>query len=195
MNAAVIGTTFGVVFLAELPDKTALASLVLATKFRARYVFAGAAGGFAVQVVLALLAGALLALLPHRTLEAIVAALFLLGALLIFRQGGGDDRAEEVAEEATPGNGRWRALLTSFTVITIAEFGDLTQIVTANLAAKYNWLSVGIGAVTALWAVAALAILGGQALLRFIPLKLITRAAALIMATLAVISLVSAIKG
>ena len=195
MNAAVIGTTFGVVFLAELPDKTALASLVLATKFRARYVFAGAAGGFAVQVVLALLAGALLALLPHRTLEAIVAAMFLLGAVLIFRHGGGEDRAEAVAEEAAPGNGRWRALLTSFTVISIAEFGDLTQIVTANLAAKYDWLSVGIGALTALWAVAALAILGGQALLRVIPLKLITRAAALIMAALAAISLVAAISG
>jgi putative Ca2+/H+ antiporter (TMEM165/GDT1 family) len=195
VNAAVIATTFGVVFLAELPDKTALASLVLVTKFRARYVFAGAAGGFAVQVVLALLAGALLALLPHRALEAIVAALFLLGAFLIFRHGGGEDRAEEVAEEAEAGNGRWRALLTSFTVITIAEFGDLTQIVTANLAAKYDWLPVGIGALAALWAVAGLAILGGQALLRVVPLKLITRAAALIMAVLAVISLVSAIRG
>jgi putative Ca2+/H+ antiporter (TMEM165/GDT1 family) len=67
--------------------------------------------------------------------------------------------------------------------------------VTANLAAKYDWLSVGIGSLVALWAVAALAILGGQTLLRFIPLKAITRAAALIMATLAVISLVSAING
>jgi putative Ca2+/H+ antiporter (TMEM165/GDT1 family) len=80
-------------------------------------------------------------------------------------------------------------------VITIAEFGDLTQIVTANLAAKYDWLPVGIGALAALWAVAGLAILGGQALLRVVPLKLITRAAALIMAVLAVISLVSAIRG
>jgi len=195
VNAAVIATTFGVVFLAELPDKTALASLVLATKFRARYVFAGAAAGFAVQVVLALLAGALLALLPHRTLEAIVAALFLLGAFLIFRHGPGEDEAEKVADEAKPDNGPWRALLTSFTVITIAEFGDLTQIVTANLAAKYDWLSVGIGSLVALWAVAALAILGGQALLRFVPITLITRTAAVIMAVLAVISLVAAIRG
>jgi putative Ca2+/H+ antiporter (TMEM165/GDT1 family) len=195
VNAAVIATTFGVVFLAELPDKTALASLVLATKYRVRYVFIGAAGGFAVQVVIALAAGALLGLLPHRALQAIVAALFLLGALLIFRHGDGEDRAEEAAEQATPSNGPWRALLTSFTVITVAEFGDLTQIVTANLAAKYDWLSVGIGALAALWAVAALAILGGQALLRVIPLKLITRAAALIMAALAVVSLLAAIRG
>jgi putative Ca2+/H+ antiporter (TMEM165/GDT1 family) len=198
VNAAVIATTFGIVFLAELPDKTALASLVLATKYRARYVFAGAAAGFTVQVVLALVAGTLLALLPHRTLEAIVAALFLIGAVLIFRQGdegGEEDAAQELAEEAKPSNGRWRAVLTSFTVITVAEFGDLTQIVTANLAARYDWLSVGLGSLVALWAVAALAILGGQALLRVIPLKLITRTAALIMAALAVISLVSAIRG
>ncbi|MGH3416550.1 MAG: TMEM165/GDT1 family protein, partial [Actinocrinis sp.] len=108
MNAAVIATTFGVVFLAELPDKTALASLILATRYRARYVFAGAAGGFAVQVALALVAGALLALLPHRTLEAVVAALFLLGAILIFRQGSahqksGESEEEQAAERAKPG--------------------------------------------------------------------------------------------
>lgn len=199
MNAAVIATTFGVVFLAELPDKTALASLVLATKYRARDVFVGAAGGFAVQVAIALAAGALLSLLPHRALEAIVAALFLLGAFLIFRHGRQDEQAEAEAEEAAlksrPGNGPWRAILTSFTVITVAEFGDLTQIVTANLAAKFDWLPVGIGALVALWAVAALAILGGQALLRFISLKWITRVAAVIMAALAVVSLISAVRG
>lgn len=200
MNAAVIATTFGVVFLAELPDKTALASLVLATRYRALDVFVGAAGGFAVQVAIALAAGELLSLLPHRTLEAIVAALFLLGAFLIFRHGRESEaqvesEAEEAARAAKPGNGTWRAMLTSFTVITIAEFGDLTQIVTANLAAKYDWLPVGIGAVVALWAVAALAILGGQALLRFISLTWITRVAAAIMAALAVISLVSAVRG
>jgi Ca2+/H+ antiporter, TMEM165/GDT1 family len=196
VNAAVIATAFGVVFLAELPDKTALASLVLATKYRPSPVFAGAALGFAVQVVIALAAGRLLALLPHRVFEAIVAALFLLGAVLIFRQGGKDEeQAEEAERKAKPGNGTWRALLTSFTVITVAEFGDLTQIVTANLAAKYDWLSVGIGALLALWAVAALAILGGQALLRVIPLKLIVRAAALVMMALAAVSLVAAIEG
>ncbi len=199
MNAAVIATTFGVVFLAELPDKTALASLVLATRYRARDVFVGAAGGFAVQVVLALVAGELLSLLPHRALEAIVAALFLLGAVLIFRHGAQDEEAEAQAEEAAAkakaGNGTWRAMLTSFTVITVAEFGDLTQIVTANLAAKFDWLPVGIGAVVALWAVAALAILGGQTLLRFISLTWITRVAAAIMAALAVISLISAVRG
>jgi putative Ca2+/H+ antiporter (TMEM165/GDT1 family) len=198
VDAAVIATTFAVVFVAELPDKTALASLVLATKYRPIHVFTGAAAGFTVQVGIALAAGSLLALLPHRTLQAVVAALFLIGAILILRQGTDDEEEseeEELAEAAKPSKSALRAVATSFTVITVAEFGDLTQIVTANLAAKYDWLPVGIGALIALWSVAALAILGGQALLRVIPLKLIVRTAAVIMALLAAFSLVSAIRG
>ena len=198
MDAAVIATTFAVVFLAELPDKTALASLVLATKYRPAHVFAGAAAGFSVQVALAVAAGSLLALLPHRALQAVVAALFLIGAVLILRTGTEDEEESEegrIAAEAKPAKSPWRAVVTSFTVITVAEFGDLTQIVTANLAAKFDWLSVGIGALLALWAVAALAIMGGQALLRVVPLKYIVRTAALIMVALSVYSLVSAIRG
>ena len=198
MDAAVIATTFAVVFLAELPDKTALASLVLATRYRPMHVFTGAAAGFSVQVALAVAAGSLLALLPHRTLQAVVAALFLIGAVLILRTGTEEEQESEedrIAAEAKPAKSPWRAVVTSFTVITVAEFGDLTQIVTANLAAKFDWLSVGIGALLALWAVAALAIMGGQALLRVVPLKYIVRTAALIMVALSVYSLVSAIRG
>lgn len=196
MDAALIGTAFAVVFLAELPDKTALASLVLATKYPARYVFTGAALGFAVQVVIALALGSLLGLLPHRPLEAVVGVLFLGGAVLMLRhsspdEGGQDDPAAGAPSVRTP----WRATLTSFTVITIAEFGDLTQIVTANLAAKYDWLSIGIGALAALWCVALLAIIGGRALLRVVPVKVVARAAALVMAFLGVVSLISAVRG
>ena len=194
VDAIVIATTFAVVFLAELPDKTALASLVLATKYPARLVFLGAAAGFAVQVLLALAAGSLLTLLPHRVLAAVVSALFLIGAVLLFRHE--DEPLDEAMAEADGRKSGLRVFLTSFTVITVAEFGDLTQIATANLAAHYRApLPVGIGSFAALCSVAALAILGGQGLLKVIPLKWITRAAALIMAVLAVISLVGAIRG
>jgi putative Ca2+/H+ antiporter (TMEM165/GDT1 family) len=194
LDAIVILTTFAVVFLAELPDKTALASLVLATKYPARLVFGGAAAGFAVQVLLALLAGSLLALLPHRILECVVSALFLAGAVLLFRQK--DEPLDEAMSEPSGRKSKAKVFLTSFTVITIAEFGDLTQLVTANLAAHYRApLLVGIGSFTALCSVAALAVLGGQGLLKVIPLKLITRSAAFIMAALAAVSLVGAIRG
>jgi Ca2+/H+ antiporter, TMEM165/GDT1 family len=54
----------------------------------------------------------------------------------------------------------------------LAEWGDLTQILTANVAARYHSpLSVGIGAVLALWAVAGIAVIGGQGLLRYINIR------------------------
>jgi Ca2+/H+ antiporter, TMEM165/GDT1 family len=77
----------------------------------------------------------------------------------------------------------------------VAEFGDLTQIVIANLAARYHDpLSVGVGSVLALWTVAALAITGGRGLLRVIPARLISMLAAAAMAAMAVISVIAAIN-
>ena len=76
MDLAVVATCFAVIFVAELPDKTALASLVLGTRYRPAPVLCGIAAGFAVQVALAVLAGSLLRLLPHRLLQVVVAALF-----------------------------------------------------------------------------------------------------------------------
>jgi putative Ca2+/H+ antiporter (TMEM165/GDT1 family) len=194
VNLALIPTVFVIIFLAELPDKTALASLVLGTRYRPLYVFAGTAAAFAVHVALAIAVGSLLALLPHRLLAAIVGALFLLGAVLLLRGRHHEEEHVEIAAGRAPSFARvsW----TSFLVILVAEFGDLTQIVTANLAAKYHDpLSVGLGAVLGLWAVAGLAIVGGRGLLRLIPLVVITRVAAAIMVVMAALSLLNAIHG
>ena len=195
MNFAVLGTVFGLIFLAELPDKTALASLVLGTRYRPLHVFAGAAAAFVVHVSLAVALGSLLTLLPHRILQAVVGALFLLGAVLLLRgRHGEEDENLAIAKGRRPTF--LRVASTSFLVILVAEFGDLTQLVTANLAAKYHDpLTVGLGAVLGLWAVAALAIAGGRSLLKVIPISVITRVAAGIMAVLATISIVSAIRG
>src|SRR5246127_1055307 len=191
MSLAIAATVFPFIFTAELPDKTALASLILGSRYRPTWVFAGVAAAFAVHVGLAIVAGSLLALLPHRPLEFIVAALFALGAILLLRgrHDGGDEHVELHGREP----GFWRVAWTSFTVILVAEFGDLTQIATATLAARYHDpLSVGTGAVLALWAVAALAIAGGRGLLKIIPLTRITRIAAAIMLILAGISVAAA---
>ncbi|MFB9837606.1 TMEM165/GDT1 family protein [Actinoallomurus acaciae] len=194
MNIAVMATVFGIIFPAELPDKTALASLVLGSRYRPLYVFVGVALAFAVHAALAVAAGSLLSLLPHRILEGVVAALFLLGAVLLLR-----GRHEEDEDHGLPGGRRAtppRVAFMSFMVILVAEFGDLTQIVTANLAAKYDDpLAVGIGSVLGLWAVAGLAIAGGRNLLRLIPITWISRVAAAVMAIMAVFSIVSAIRG
>jgi len=194
LNFAVAAAVFALVFPAELPDKTALASVVLATRYRPRPVFAGVAAAFAVHVALAVTAGGLLALLPRRALEVVVAGLFAAGALLLLR-GGGHDPDPRPADDRPPT--ALRAITTSFVVVFVAEFGDLTQIVMASLAAKYHHslLAVAVGSVLALWAVGALAVTGGRGLLRIVPMTVIVRLAALAMVTLAVISLVSAVEG
>jgi putative Ca2+/H+ antiporter (TMEM165/GDT1 family) len=183
----VAAIVFGIIFVAELPDKTALASLMLGTRFRALYVFAGVAAAFLLHVVLAIVAGSLLALLPHRIVQAVVALLFLAGAaFLLFRHGDDEDDAASAMRKFAADAGFWRVALTSFTVVVVAEFGDLTQIVTANLAAKYHDpISVGVGATLGLWAVAGLAITGGRNLLRVLPMPWIIRIAAAAMVAMA----------
>jgi Ca2+/H+ antiporter, TMEM165/GDT1 family len=194
VNLAVAVTAFVLVLLAELPDKTALAALVLGSRYRPLHVFAGVTAAFAVHVTLAVTAGSLLALLPHRALEAIVAAMFLLGAGLLLR--GRRESGDENGPPREAGVSFLRAAGTGFAVILVAEFGDLTQIVIASLAARYHDpVAVGVGGVLALWTVAALAITGGRGLLRVIPVRVLTGTAAALMAGLAVISLVSAVRG
>ncbi|MBB1256973.1 TMEM165/GDT1 family protein [Streptomyces alkaliterrae] len=191
-SLAAAGVTFGVVFLAELPDKTALAGLVLGTRYRASYVFAGVAAAFVVHVALAVAAGSLLGLLPQRLLAVIVGVLFLTGAFLLLRHE--DEDGGEVRKPAD--QSFWKVAASGFMLILVAEFGDLTQIMTANLAARYDDpLAVALGAVTALWAVAAIGILGGRALMKRVPLGVISKIAAGVMTLLGLWSLFEAVAG
>jgi putative Ca2+/H+ antiporter (TMEM165/GDT1 family) len=202
MSVTVILAVFPLIFVGELPDKTALAALVMGSRYRASWVFSGMAAAFLMHVVIAVALGRLLSLAPHRVVELVVGLLFLLGAGLLWRESGRQEEQEEQAEAdvavelgVKPATFR-RVAGTAFGIIAVAEFGDLTQILTANMAAKYDDpVAVGIGAVLALWSVGALAILGGRGLLRLIPLRLITRLAAAVMAALAVVSVVEAVRG
>jgi putative Ca2+/H+ antiporter (TMEM165/GDT1 family) len=192
ISLTVTAVVFGVVFLAELPDKTALAGLVLGTRYRASYVFAGVAAAFALHVALAVAAGSVLTLLPQQIVQALTGVLFLGGAAVLLLKKGEDE--EEVRKPEN--QSFWKVSGAGFMLILVAEFGDLTQIMTANLAARYDDpLSVGLGAVLALWAVAGIGIVGGKALMRKVPLRLITQVAALVMLALGVWSLWEAVTG
>lgn len=192
ISFTVTAVVFGVVFLAELPDKTALAGLVLGTRYRASYVFAGVAAAFALHVALAVAAGSVLTLLPQQVVHAVTGVLFLGGAaVLLMRRGEGEEEVRRPEDQSF-----WKVSGAGFMLILVAEFGDLTQIMTANLAARYDDpLSVGLGAVLALWAVAGLGIVGGKALMKRVPLRLITKVAALLMLGLGVWSLWEAVAG
>jgi putative Ca2+/H+ antiporter (TMEM165/GDT1 family) len=190
MSIAAILTSFLIILPAELPDKTVIACLVLGSRYRPAYVFAGAATAFAIQVALAVTAGGLLSLAPHRVTEIIVAVLFVVGAVILLRQKPAD--SDEYVEEHHPRRSFLPVALTSFAVVFVAEFGDLTQIVTANLAAKYqDPLAVGIGATAGLWVAAGLAIIGGRSLLKVLPVKWLSRGAAAVLLALAGLTVAS----
>jgi putative Ca2+/H+ antiporter (TMEM165/GDT1 family) len=182
----VVFAVFPIIFLGELPDKTMFAALVLSTRGRPFIVWLGAALAFAVHVVIAVTVGvALFHLLPHRALNAIVAAMFLAGAALALREATKEEKKEEelVDREMVSHH---RVAVTAFIVIFLAEWGDLTQILTANLAAHYNdALSVAVGSLLALWVVAGLAVVGGQGLLRVIEVRTLRIVTAVVLVGLA----------
>lgn len=168
MNFATAAAVFPLVFLAELPDKTMFASLLLASRGRPLAVWVGASLAFCVHVAIAVSVGvAVFTLLPHRAVDAVVAALFFGGAVYAFlaRDGSG---ARSRREERS-----WISVMgTAVGVIFVAEWGDLTQILTANLAAAYRSpLSVAVGSIVALIAVAALAVVSGSRLVARVPVR------------------------
>ena len=186
---------FALVFVAELPDKTMIATLIMGSRYRPVLVWIGATAAFGVHVTIAVLAGRLLALLPHRWVEIVTALLFAGGAAYLFFVPEKEEEAEG-AEEVERGPGGLKPIATAFVVIFVGEFGDLTQILTANLSAKYHdpW-SVWVGAFAALASVAALGAFGGRALLRVLPLAVIRKAGGVLLAGFAVYTIVSIIRG
>lgn len=179
--------TFVAVLPAELPDKTILACLILSSRYRPGFVFTGAAAAFVSQVVIAVAAGGVLSLLPHRVVAGFAAAAFLTGAVLLWRHKA------ETADDNDEGSGRdgirtgfWPVAASSFAVVFLAEFGDLTQILTISLAARFHDpIAVGAGATLALWVAAGLAIVAGWRLLKYLPVHWLTRGAAVVMLILA----------
>ena len=165
MNPAVIGAVFAVIFVGELPDKTMFASLVMSTRGHPFAVWLGSAGAFLVHVVIATTLGTVLFhLLAPRVVDAVVAVIFLVGAGLVTAEAVREYKRKghpEPPPVPLPRPGRTAA--TAFAVIFAAEWGDLTQLLTANMAAHYHDpLSVATGATLALWAVSAIAVTGGR---------------------------------
>ncbi len=195
MNFTVLAITFGLIFVAELPDKTMIATIVMSSRSRPLPVWIGAAAAMVVNSAVAVLAGRLLELLPHRWVEAVVAALFAAGSLylLLGKESAEEEEGDEEADRLRSGR---RVALGAFTVIIVAELGDLTQILTANLAARYHSpVSVFVGSAVALVTVMGIGVIGGRVLLRVLPLATIRRVAGVILAGFAIFTAVEAARG
>ena len=159
-------SVFGVIFVAELPDKTALAALVLATRYAPLPVFLGATLALAVQSMVAVVAGSFVGMLPARGVHLGAGVVFIVSALVMWVRkedaGAPLDRAVE-----SPGAPKepsfFKAAATVFAVVFIAEWGDLTQFATAAFAAheRAPWV-VFAASTLALCAVAGIAVRVGH---------------------------------
>jgi putative Ca2+/H+ antiporter (TMEM165/GDT1 family) len=193
LDLSVALATLAVIVPVELPDKTFVATLVLATRYRPLPVWIGVALAFAVQTAVAVTAGGLLTRLPHRPVTAVAAGLFAVGAVLLWR-GAGQAEARERQSEAEFGArlrrdsvSGWRVVGTSFAVLFLAEWGDLSQLLTAGLVVRYrDPVSVFAGAWLALLAVSGAAALLGRTLLTRIRLAIVRRVGATLCVALAV---------
>ncbi len=194
---AAAGVAFVLTFLGELPDKSLFASLVLGTRYRPAYVWAGAAAAFTVHVGIAVTAGRLLALLPQHLVDGVVATLFLAGAVYLLVTSFRPQPREDVdaARQGGPPASFARVAGTSFAVVFLAEWGDITQLTAANLAARYDPLSVFAGATLGLWAVAAIAVNVGAKSLNVIPMAWVRRITAVILLALGGYTAFMAISG
>ncbi len=205
---ATAGLAFLLIFPAELPDKTFIATLVLSTRYRRLAVWVGVAVAFAVQSAIAVTAGGLLGLLPPRLVLGITFVLFTAASVLMLVSGlraraaegaaEGDEALEvEQALEARAGQSTsaLRISVTSFVVLFAAEWGDLSQILTAGLAARTGEpVSVFIGAWCALVLVAGIAVLIGGWLQQRVPLWRIRLVSAVVLAALAAWTLVEFVQ-
>lgn len=178
-DLTVMAITFGAIFLVELPDKTFIAALVLSTRYKPLAVWVGVGLAFGVQTVVAVTAGALATLLPDEVIKSIAIAIFVIGAFVLFRTAPLADKEEKEQEEeyaakATEARTGLRAVGASFLVLFAAEWGDLSQLLTISLVARFhNHVSVFIGAWGALLTVSGLAVIAGRVLLRYMRLSLL----------------------
>jgi putative Ca2+/H+ antiporter (TMEM165/GDT1 family) len=173
MDPVIVGLTFLAIFVVELPDKTFLATLVLATRYRPVLVWIGVGLAFAVQTVVAVLLGHAVSFLPDDVVHAAAGVMFLVGAVILIREGRGHQAAEGEEVETKDVHGA-RAVLASFLVLFAAEWGDLSQLLTISLVAKYEEpVSVFVGALGALLVVSGLAVLAGRQLQRFVKLHVL----------------------
>ncbi len=187
MDWSALFSAFGLVFVAELGDKTQLAVVAQTCKFRSGWpVFLGGSLALTATTALGAAAGRLLGtVVPPLVMRLVAAAAFVVMGLLIWREAtkAQPENACPVCEtdEASPRRRRWnwKAFTTTLALLFVAELGDKTQLAVLGMSSRQAapWL-VFAGGAAALVAVTGLAVLGGQQLCRLIPEKVLLRVSA-----------------
>ena len=194
IDPLVVVLAFGAIFVVELPDKTFIATLVMSTKMRPLFVWIGVALAFFVQTAVAVGLGKAASFLPEQLVHVAAAVMFAIGAVILFRAARSADadeadQEEEYAAKADATAHGLRVVVTSFLVLFAAEWGDLSQLLTISLVAKYDDpVSVFLGAWGALLAVSGLAVIVGRLLLQRVRLSVLHYVGATVCVLMAVLT-------
>jgi putative Ca2+/H+ antiporter (TMEM165/GDT1 family) len=196
---AALVTAFLLVVPVELPDKTFVATLVLSTRYRPGPVWIGVTLAFGIQCLVAVAAGRLISLLPQRPVQLVAAGLFALGGVLLIRaarRAAAEEREREQEFESKIGRvprSGLSAAIASFAVLFVAEWGDLSQLLTAGLVARGSHpVGVFAGSWAALATISAAAVLLGRVLMRYVSLAVVQYVGASVCGALALLTVVAA---
>jgi putative Ca2+/H+ antiporter (TMEM165/GDT1 family) len=167
MNWAPLITSFALVILAEIGDKTQIAVMTLSSRFKALYVFMGAMLAFLLTTGIAVVIGDVLTLMvPTFWIRIIAAIIFLVfgSYTLIVRK---DETQVQTRESRN-------AVFSSFSLVALMELGDKTQFAVIALSAEHKLpLLVFLGVMLAFALISGVSVVAGVALTRFVPLKYI----------------------
>ena len=167
--SATAATSFALIAAAEIGDKSQLVCMTLASRHRAMPVLLGAIAAFALLNTLAVVFGvAIASWLPDYIVAGTVAFLFAAFGIHSLRVQEEEDDDEEVKEKSGHG-----IFFTTFLLITVAEFGDKTQLAVVALSSTVAPIAVWLGSTAALASTSALGILAGRTILQKVPLVLL----------------------
>jgi len=161
-------SSFSLIALAEIGDKSQLVCMTLAARYRPWPVLLGAIVAFALLNIVAVIFGAAAAhWLPDTVVTAVVGLLFILFGIHALRNSTDQD------DEVSDARGSHSLFFSTLLLITLAEFGDKTQIAVAGLSSTSDPLAVWLGATLALAMTSALGVLAGRTIMQRISVSLL----------------------
>ncbi|MEO6651592.1 MAG: TMEM165/GDT1 family protein [Ilumatobacteraceae bacterium] len=188
-----VASAFGIIFIAELGDKTQLLALGFGARHRLRTVLAGLVAGYAVASAFAALVGGVLgAALPERPIALTAGALFLVVAAVTALDRGASESDGESDGEGTPVVRSRHVVMSIAVTIAIAELGDKTQLATVALAANANPLATWLGATSGEVAAGMVGALAGRRLGSRLDARILTMVSAVVFAVVGVVVILTA---
>ncbi|MBU6240635.1 MAG: TMEM165/GDT1 family protein [Acidobacteria bacterium] len=189
MNAFLV--SFGVIFVAELGDKSQLMALAFATRYKPAPVLIAITIATAIVHLASVAIGAIVgAALPTRPINAIAALAFIVFGLWTLRGDELSDEDEERAKRTTR-----NVIVSVGTVFFLAELGDKTMLATVTLATREGVVGTWLGSTIGMVAADALAIVVGRALGSRLPERAIKIGASVAFFVFATILGVEALRG